>query len=174
MRCDGDYILRIFGAKYGRLEPGSSICPHENITELNCQAPNVLLKMTVRCGNKHRCTIRADHTVFGDPCPGTYKYLDVIYGCGKSTFIGFISFTWATIFQVTVQSQFLCSAYTNENPFSVVHPMTKATHSLCREAYRIALFPLIFSYFVKFASNRLPLVLLLISVKTSPCLFSVY
>ncbi|KAJ7394895.1 carbohydrate binding [Desmophyllum pertusum] len=81
LRCGENYILRIYGAKYGRLEPGSSICPHPNITNLNCQAPNVLLKMTVKCSNRHRCTVRADHTVFGDPCPGTFKYLDVIYEC---------------------------------------------------------------------------------------------
>ncbi|XP_020625485.1 latrophilin Cirl-like isoform X2 [Orbicella faveolata] len=81
LRCEGDYIIRILGAKYGRLEPGSSICPHENITDMNCRAPDVLLKMTVRCGNKRKCTVKADHTMFGDPCPGTFKYLDVIYRC---------------------------------------------------------------------------------------------
>lgn len=81
LRCEGDYIIRILGAKYGRLEPGSSICPHENITDMDCRAPDALLKMTVRCGNKHKCTVKADHTMFGDPCPGTFKYLDVIYRC---------------------------------------------------------------------------------------------
>lgn len=83
LRCEGDYIIRILGAKYGRLEPGDSICPHENITDFNCRAPDVLLKMTVRCGNKRKCTVKADHTMFGDPCPGTFKYLDVIYRCSK-------------------------------------------------------------------------------------------
>ena len=90
LRCEGDYIIRILGAKYGRLEPGSSICPHENITDMDCRAPDVLLKMTVRCGNKHKCTVKADHTMFGDPCPGTFKYLDVIYRCSKFIFIASI------------------------------------------------------------------------------------
>lgn len=94
LRCENDYVLRIYGAKYGRLEPGSSICPHENITNLNCEADGVLLKITTKCSNRRRCIIKADKSLFGDPCPGTYKYLDVIYRCGKAivSFLFFLSF----------------------------------------------------------------------------------
>lgn len=84
LRCESDYVLRVFNAKYGRLEPGSSICPHENITDLNCQAEGVLLKVMAMCTNRRRCIIKADSSFFRDPCPGTYKYLEVIYRCGKS------------------------------------------------------------------------------------------
>ena len=84
LRCESDYVLRVFNAKYGRLEPGSSICPHENITDFNCQAEGVLLKVMAMCTNRRRCIIKADSSFFRDPCPGTYKYLEVIYGCGKS------------------------------------------------------------------------------------------
>ena len=84
LRCESDYVLRVFNAKYGRLEPGSSICPHENITDLNCQAEGVLLKVMAMCTNRRRCIIKADSSFLRDPCPGTYKYLEVIYGCGKS------------------------------------------------------------------------------------------
>lgn len=81
LRCESDYVLRVFNAKYGRLEPGSSICPHENITDLNCQAEGVLLKVMAMCTNRRRCIIKADSSFFRDPCPGTYKYLEVIYRC---------------------------------------------------------------------------------------------
>lgn len=111
LRCEGGYIIRILGAKYGRLEPGSSICPHENITDLNCRAPDVLLKMTVRCGNKQKCTVKADHTMFGDPCPGTFKYLDVIYRCSKFAFIDSILLSASNFFQFSCQKAgFSCTS----------------------------------------------------------------
>ena len=90
LRCNRHDVLRIYSANYGRLEPGTSICPHQNISSLSCRAPNVLSKMRVRCDNKPKCTVRADGAVFGDPCPETYKYFEVIYGCGKLRFIVFV------------------------------------------------------------------------------------
>lgn len=33
------------------------------------------------CNGKNSCTIRASNSVFGDPCGGTYKYLEVAYVC---------------------------------------------------------------------------------------------
>ena len=83
LHCDYPDTVHIYAAKYGRMEPGKSICPHQNISNMKCEAQKVLLRMTRRCANKQRCTVRADSAFFGDPCPGTYKYLDVIYGCGK-------------------------------------------------------------------------------------------
>lgn len=34
-----------------------------------------------RCNGKNSCTISASNSVFGDPCFGTYKYLEVSYVC---------------------------------------------------------------------------------------------
>lgn len=116
LRCEGDYIIRILGAKYGRLEPGSSICPHENITDMDCRAPDALLKMTVRCGNKHKCTVKADHTMFGDPCPGTFKYLDVIYRCSK--FILIASFLLIlSLFKLSCQKAGFSRTFFNQQSF---------------------------------------------------------
>lgn len=33
------------------------------------------------CGGKNNCTIEASNSVFGDPCYGIYKYLEVAYVC---------------------------------------------------------------------------------------------
>ncbi|KAI9531086.1 hypothetical protein NQZ68_000580 [Dissostichus eleginoides] len=33
------------------------------------------------CNGKNRCTISATNSEFGDPCGGTYKYLEVAYTC---------------------------------------------------------------------------------------------
>ena len=42
-----------------------------------------------RCNNKRSCNVPVDSTIFGDPCPGTFKYVEVHYACrkGKTTFI---------------------------------------------------------------------------------------
>lgn len=37
-----------------------------------------------RCQNKPECIVYAKNEVFGDPCPGTSKYLEVHYTCLKS------------------------------------------------------------------------------------------
>lgn len=33
------------------------------------------------CNGKNSCTVRVSNSVFGEPCVGTYKYLDVAYVC---------------------------------------------------------------------------------------------
>ena len=77
-------VLRIYAAKYGRTEPGTSVCPHVNISSTQCMATSSFVTVTRICANKAKCKIWAtDHAFGGDPCPGTFKYLDVIYGCGK-------------------------------------------------------------------------------------------
>ncbi|XP_067049303.1 uncharacterized protein [Acropora muricata] len=81
LECDTYSVIQIYMAKYGRLEPGSSICPSVNIFTLTCRADRVLLKIATKCANRRICVIRANDATFGDPCPGTFKYLDVIYGC---------------------------------------------------------------------------------------------
>ena len=46
-----------------------------------CQAENVLDIVGAQCNHKEKCALRASNEVFGDPCPGTYKYLNVIFSC---------------------------------------------------------------------------------------------
>ena len=36
-----------------------------------------------RCGNKHLCDVPVDSSIFGDPCPGTFKYIEVHYACRR-------------------------------------------------------------------------------------------
>ncbi|XP_031558089.1 uncharacterized protein LOC116294596 isoform X2 [Actinia tenebrosa] len=81
IRCKSSLIIRIFSANYGRTEPGSSICPNVNTTYTTCKSSKAMDIVTNRCTNKARCNIKADSTMFPDPCPNTFKYLDVIYGC---------------------------------------------------------------------------------------------
>lgn len=47
----------------------------------------MLTTTTLRCDGRVTCNIAAENDVFGaDPCPSTYKYLDVHYICEKGRF----------------------------------------------------------------------------------------
>lgn len=36
---------------------------------------------SLRCNNRTQCVVVAGSDVFPDPCPGTYKYLEIQYEC---------------------------------------------------------------------------------------------
>jgi len=39
--------------------------------------------MQARCSNQHDCIVPVQSSIFGDPCPGTFKYIEVHYACRK-------------------------------------------------------------------------------------------
>lgn len=55
--------------------PMSPPCP--------CRVPPVSLTVPCprRCNNRTQCVVVAGSDAFPDPCPGTYKYLEVQYDC---------------------------------------------------------------------------------------------
>ena len=85
--CEGTAILSILYANYGRTS--RNICSHFPIVTLTflstpttrCGAPNSLSVITDLCQNETVCTLTSSNFVFGDPCPGLYKYLEVRYDC---------------------------------------------------------------------------------------------
>uniref|UniRef100_A0A3B5QIF3 SUEL-type lectin domain-containing protein n=1 Tax=Xiphophorus maculatus TaxID=8083 RepID=A0A3B5QIF3_XIPMA len=70
---------KVTGAKYGRSDrmTCSYGIPAEQTKNTNCatrQNP---------CEGRSACDVLASSAVFGDPCVGTYKYLEVLYLCEK-------------------------------------------------------------------------------------------
>jgi len=64
----------------------SCLAQHEHLQIIGEAADGreALRKVRELCaepGNKRYCTVRASTAVFGDPCPGTSKYLEVDYDC---------------------------------------------------------------------------------------------
>nr|XP_029527046.1 L-rhamnose-binding lectin CSL3 isoform X1 [Oncorhynchus nerka]XP_029527056.1 L-rhamnose-binding lectin CSL3 isoform X1 [Oncorhynchus nerka] len=82
LQCDGGKI-HIKSANYGRRQ--HDICsigrPDNQLTDTNCLSQSSTSKMAERCGGKSECIVPASNFVFGDPCVGTYKYLDTKYSC---------------------------------------------------------------------------------------------
>ncbi|XP_076597247.1 rhamnose-binding lectin-like [Chaetodon auriga] len=86
--CDKGQVISVYGADYGRRD--RTTCsykrPASQIQNVYCSDP--ASKVAKSCNGKNRCTIRASNSVFGDPCVGTYKYLEVAYTCEYPLFLG--------------------------------------------------------------------------------------
>ncbi|XP_065370309.1 latrophilin Cirl isoform X1 [Calliphora vicina] len=48
---------------------------------VNCMFPKSLTVLNSRCAHKQSCSVLATTSMFGDPCPGTHKYLEAHYQC---------------------------------------------------------------------------------------------
>ncbi|XP_069114973.1 IgGFc-binding protein-like [Argopecten irradians] len=81
IQCDAGEVIEITSASYGR--KSRTICPHNSIRTLNCDAKSSMSKVKEWCNEKQTCILIASNAMFGDPCGGTYKYLDVKYTCRK-------------------------------------------------------------------------------------------
>ena len=78
--CDNDQrTIDVVDANYGRLD--SNTCHHSAVSDTNCKAANSLFIVRLKCNEEASCELHADSLVFGDPCLGTYKYLEVKYKC---------------------------------------------------------------------------------------------
>ncbi|XP_077400825.1 L-rhamnose-binding lectin SML-like [Vanacampus margaritifer] len=79
--CDEGQVIFVLGADYGRRD--RTTCsfkrPPGQIQNVECLHPTELV--VTSCNGKNNCTIKASNGVFGDPCRGTYKYLEVAYMC---------------------------------------------------------------------------------------------
>uniref|UniRef100_A0A3B4UQM8 SUEL-type lectin domain-containing protein n=2 Tax=Seriola dumerili TaxID=41447 RepID=A0A3B4UQM8_SERDU len=79
--CDVGQVIFVLGADYGRRD--QTTCsfrrPERQIQNVDCSRPTS--QVADSCNGKNSCTIRANNSVFGDPCRGTYKYLEVSYVC---------------------------------------------------------------------------------------------
>ena len=81
LECEqGKYISPV-RANFGRFEAG--VCnPDGNLDwSTRCIQPTSLRQVNSVCNGKSYCSIDVTSSVFGDACPGTYKYLEVHYTC---------------------------------------------------------------------------------------------
>uniref|UniRef100_A0A3P9DNK8 SUEL-type lectin domain-containing protein n=1 Tax=Maylandia zebra TaxID=106582 RepID=A0A3P9DNK8_9CICH len=81
LHCDEGQAILVYGAHYGRHD--QTTCSYRilasEVQNVYCSRPTS--KVAESCDGKSSCTIRASNSVFGDPCVGTYKYLEVAYIC---------------------------------------------------------------------------------------------
>ncbi|XP_078592870.1 uncharacterized protein LOC144871366 [Branchiostoma floridae x Branchiostoma japonicum] len=84
LRCPTGQYINIISALYGRILP-SSVCGRPVLTT-NCNSTKSLEVVTGSCNGRENCSVKATNGVFGDPCGGTFKYLEVACSCtGRTT-----------------------------------------------------------------------------------------
>ncbi|XP_078616247.1 L-rhamnose-binding lectin ELEL-1-like [Branchiostoma floridae x Branchiostoma japonicum] len=82
IQCPCELQINIVSALYGRESPVHCPPPHRpHPGSINCRSPNSLARVRHSCQGKTNCSVEASNSVFGDPCHGTSKYLEVEYNC---------------------------------------------------------------------------------------------
>uniref|UniRef100_A0A3Q2TYR5 SUEL-type lectin domain-containing protein n=1 Tax=Fundulus heteroclitus TaxID=8078 RepID=A0A3Q2TYR5_FUNHE len=74
---DKGQLISVSRAKYGR--SNNETCPYDNIKNISCSGSAD--EVAHSCNGKESCSVQVTNKEFGDPCPGTYKYLEVNYTC---------------------------------------------------------------------------------------------
>nr|XP_061802147.1 L-rhamnose-binding lectin SML-like [Nerophis lumbriciformis] len=92
LSCGSGKVIFVYGADYGRRDRTTCTFrrPARQIRNVECLRPTKIVQN--RCNGQNSCTIRASNNVFGDPCGGTYKYLEVAYTCRCKMFFAYLTF----------------------------------------------------------------------------------
>lgn len=80
LTCSATQIIIIEDAIYGRTD--SSVCPHPSVkssVSYSCKRTDTS-RVASNCDYNQEC-LPDSSNIGGDPCPGTYKYLNVTYRC---------------------------------------------------------------------------------------------
>ncbi|XP_060696054.1 adhesion G protein-coupled receptor L3 isoform X2 [Hemiscyllium ocellatum] len=87
LRCPGTDVIMIESANYGRTDDRICDADQAQMENIRCFLPDAYKIMSQRCNNRTQCSVVAGPDVFPDPCPGTYKYLEVQYECVPYIFL---------------------------------------------------------------------------------------
>eukprot|EP00301_Raphidiophrys_heterophryoidea_P004732 c12036_g2_i1.p1 GENE.c12036_g2_i1~~c12036_g2_i1.p1 ORF type:complete len:511 (+),score=136.14 c12036_g2_i1:1-1533(+) len=79
LTCPMGTSIAISSAFYGRLDKVT--CVSTSMSSTTCNASGALSYVQNECNSKNECSVSASSTVLGNPCEGTYKYLEVIHTC---------------------------------------------------------------------------------------------
>ena len=86
--CTNGEVLDIVEANYGRQDMTTcsnafSWIQKRHLENTNCVSKSSEEKTIMQCQGKPSCKLPSKNSFFGDPCGGTYKYLQVRYKCSK-------------------------------------------------------------------------------------------
>nr|XP_054920459.1 latrophilin Cirl-like isoform X2 [Dermacentor andersoni] len=79
--CPEGQLISLIRANYGRFS--ISICNEHGTLDwsVDCKSNRSYNVIRDRCHLNNSCHVLVESLTFGDPCPGTYKYLEVQYRC---------------------------------------------------------------------------------------------
>ena len=91
MSCEDTEGLRIYEAFFGRRS--NITCPHISIETNDCPSHwAVTQNVRETCEGRQFCHVTAHTDIFTDPCPGTFKYLELKYTCQGEPYMTSINF----------------------------------------------------------------------------------
>ncbi|KAG8003036.1 L-rhamnose-binding lectin SML, partial [Nibea albiflora] len=74
-------VISVYSANYGRRD--RTICSYgrsdSQVRYVHCSNPTNQVAQS--CNGRSSCAVKASNSIFGAPCSGTYKYLEVFYTC---------------------------------------------------------------------------------------------
>ena len=82
LSCPAGTVINIIRANFGRFS--NSVCPsysRDTTWSTRCIQPTTLRVVNYLCGGKSSCSVPVSSSQFGDPCPDTPKYLELVYKC---------------------------------------------------------------------------------------------
>ncbi|VDI32522.1 Hypothetical predicted protein [Mytilus galloprovincialis] len=79
LSCPSNQVIKITQATYGR--SNKRTCKNPNMKTTRCVTKKPLGISRKNCNGRKSCTVAANNRLYGDPCPGTYKYVTVTYSC---------------------------------------------------------------------------------------------
>ncbi|CAG0888741.1 unnamed protein product [Darwinula stevensoni] len=81
LECEAGHVIHLIRANYGRFS--IAVCNDHGNTDwsVSCTSPRSLNILNERCGSVSECTLHVSSEIFGDPCPGTHKYIEVHFSC---------------------------------------------------------------------------------------------
>lgn len=85
LQCDEGQVISVIGAYYGRTDPTTCSFqrPPAQVQKLDCLSPSS--EVAASCNGRTSCSVMVLNSLFGDPCVGTYKYLEVAHHCEYTT-----------------------------------------------------------------------------------------
>ncbi|XP_065351945.1 latrophilin Cirl isoform X3 [Cloeon dipterum] len=82
INCPEGQHINLIRANYGRFS--ITLCNDNGNTDwsVNCMSSRSLRVLYTKCNLQSNCSVAVNDEVFGgDPCPGTFKYVEVQYSC---------------------------------------------------------------------------------------------
>ncbi|XP_023189360.1 L-rhamnose-binding lectin CSL3-like [Xiphophorus maculatus] len=81
LHCEEGQAIYVTSATYGRTDKKTCSAGRPADQLENTECFTYAEEVGERCNGKQWCKVKASNYVFGDPCYGTYKYLEVEYIC---------------------------------------------------------------------------------------------
>ena len=79
--CRNGQTIDVFAASYGMRELQTCQHNYQNTADVGCVNAQSTRIIKTTCQGKQKCVIMPTKDVYGDPCVGTSKYLEIYYRC---------------------------------------------------------------------------------------------